>query len=128
MKHILINLIVFCSLLCYQCKQKAVTVLADCQTDYCQTQSRVIKSVTNETGRVFYNQFEQRYMIIVSTGTYDSQDVGLLCDLPAEFRHDGLRIIFSGSYRAMCNRPPVFFAGQTYYYLQISTIRFKPTT
>ncbi len=101
----------------------------ECKSDHadsCNAEARTVKKASNEIGFVAYNEEEGKWMIVRSiAGTYDSQDLGILCDslsLPEEFRQIGMRVLFSGEYKNYNKDPKGLLAGQTFYYLHLSTI------
>lgn len=84
---------------------------------------KVIKTVTNQTGRVFYDSTEKRYVVFVSIpGTYDSVDAGYICDTLTGFKElKGLEMInFDGKYYTYSGNLPPQIAGTEYYFLKIT--------
>lgn len=86
-----------------------------------------VKAVEDVTAMVIFNPWAEKFVIRKGIdGTYDSVDVGLLCELPEEYQEHGLRIIFSGVYydieedlrKQMGWRIP----GETYYILKLKSI------
>lgn len=96
----------------------------------CNSDRKTVSKFSDASGFVQFNQFSQDYALYASVpGTYDSQDIGLPCNLPEEFKKDGLKVKFSGKYKELAVKPspnqvPIF-AGQVYYYLEISKIQLK---
>ena len=96
----------------------------ECNDVPCNSSAKTVKEVVDERGIVSFDTFSDNWLIVVSIdGTYDSQDVGIVCnDLSEEFKEEGKWVIFSGEYKKYAGerRPP--FPGQVYYYLFISNI------
>lgn len=84
-----------------------------------------MKKVVDERGIVSFDNVVDKWIIAVSIeGTYDSQDVGIVCDdLPDEFQEVGRWVIFSGEYKKYAGEQKPPFPGQVYYYLFISNIK-----
>ena len=95
-----------------------------CDTVPCHPDAKTAKRVVDQRGLVAFDIVLNRWVVIVSIeGTYDSQDVGIVCDnLPEAYQQEGEWVIFSGTYKRYSgeDRPP--FPGQVYYYLFVSSI------
>lgn len=88
--------------------------------------AKAIKSVKGQNGLVYYHPQEELYAIYVSMpGTYDSQDVGFLCEVPDDLRKDGLTVNFSGSYYPYKEdrKPPT--GGTEYYFLELKKYKIS---
>lgn len=90
----------------------------------CNLNNTVIATV-NETGQLEYVDDRGFYLLRVSTqGTYNSQKVGIICNLPEEFKIDGLTVKYRGKYYpANFNQVPI---AVTYYELELSSIERAP--
>lgn len=85
---------------------------------------KIEKSVSNTEGIVYYNTEEKAFNIVVTIpNTYDSQDIGFVCELPENLEQDGTKVIFSGDYRDYGKHAAI--GGQEYYYLTLSKIEKK---
>jgi hypothetical protein len=92
-----------------------VLQMGDCFT------GKVIKSVKNQKGTVYYNANEKQYAVYVTIpGTYDSRDVGFICDKPETLKVDGLSVNFDGNYFAYEKDKKPQTGGEKYYYLAIN--------
>ena len=94
----------------------------------CDSNRKIVKKSSDVKGFVHFNQFSQEYALYAGVpGTIDSEDIGLPCNLPEEFKKEGLKVKFSGKYRDFGKQPssnqvPIF-VGQVYYYLELSQIQ-----
>jgi hypothetical protein len=83
----------------------------------------IIKIVKNTTGTIRYSTFEKAYLVVVIIpNTIDSQDIGVVCNLPSSLKSDGIVISFGGEYRKYDKQPIKIFGGQTFYYLKLTKI------
>lgn len=94
----------------------------------CGSSAKVVKKVRNQEGVLHYNEFLKRHTISVDKpNTYDSQDVGLVCnhqinlDFPGI--EEGLSVVFNGKFRESEMASP--FPGTTYYELEIQKIEIR---
>lgn len=88
--------------------------------------SDMIKPVSNSKGMVWFNSSINSYIIYVGIeGTYDSQDVGVVCNLPTKYQVNGLKVIFSGKYFKYQKDVLQKLPGQTYYNLELSKIELS---
>lgn len=95
-------------------------------SDLCPNAGKFVKKVKSVTGRVYLDSTRQQYLIRRGIpGTYDSVDVGYVCNLPEAFQESGLKIEFSGSYYGN-DEVPASFAGLEYYYLTVTKIAKVP--
>lgn len=82
----------------------------------------IVKSAANTKGIISYDTQSQRYAVFSGIdGTYDSQDIGIACNLPDNYKIEGLNVLFSGNYYK-CDEFSPLIPGQTYYYLDITKI------
>lgn len=82
-----------------------------------------IKGVVNTHGTVRFNTVLDAYAITVTIpGTYDSQDIGLVCNLQKELQKNDLEVTFDGNYFQYTGGAVPEIAGQTYYYLELDKI------
>lgn len=89
-------------------------------------ESNPVKKITNQEGIIWFNNSQKNYAVYVGvTGSYDSQLVGIVCNLPKEYEVEGLEIIFSGSYYDYDKIVSDLIPGQKYYYLDLCEIKKK---
>ena len=92
----------------------------------CPNAGKFVKKVELVTGQVNLDSTRHQYAIQRAIpGTYDSVDVGYVCNLPEEFRQAGLQVEFSGSYYEN-DEVPASFGGLENYYLTITKIASVP--
>lgn len=105
-----------------RCKDKTPDVML---RDEC-TRGSILKNVKGRNGTIYYNSFEKKYALQTSEqGTYDSQDIGFLCNPPDSLKIDGLAVNFDGDYYAYEKDRVAPIGGATYYYLHISKLEKK---
>lgn len=93
----------------------------------CGVPNSSVKKVSGQAGKVYYNTYEKAYTIVVTIpGTFDSQDIGVLCNIPQELKTDGLSVKFDGEYRKYDKQPSVVIGGQKFYYLLLSKVTYTP--
>ena len=101
--------------------------LSEPQLTRCDSKRKTVKEADGLEGQIWFNKAVQEYAIYVSVdGTYDTQYVGIPCELSEEFKKEGLRVVFSGKYKDFSKQPTTVMPGQTYYYLNLSKIEIKP--
>jgi len=110
----------------------SMIVMGSCEKDQSDVDiqscnlSNLVKDVSDLEGTVWFNSSTNSYAIYVSIpGSYDSQDVGIVCNLPEKYQVDGLKIVFNGKYFIYEKDVLLTPSGQTYYYLELSNIRSK---
>jgi len=82
------------------------------------------KSVSDVKGRIWFHSEFQQYAIHRSIPcTYDSQDIGILCSVPENFKTDGLEVVFGADYYHYNGEELPEPAGVTYYYLELKKIQ-----
>jgi len=112
----------FSVLFCLSCQDMDLAITGKCGS------SKLVKKVNKQKGIFHYNTHFNRYTISVSEpNTYDSVDVGLICNAPTlkslpTVSPDGLPVVFSGKYRESEELSPI--AGTTFYELEIDKIEF----
>lgn len=85
--------------------------------------SNIIKTTSDTKGTMYFNSSLNSYAIYVGIeGTYDSQDVGIVCNLPEKYKVDGQKIIFSGNYSKYDKVVQQQIPGQTYYNIELIRI------
>ena len=95
----------------------------------CGSTSKVVKRVKDQRGMLYYNEMEKTYAISVALPqTYDVVDIGLLCNLPEEYKIPNKEreitwVIFSGKYGKSEKVAAVVSA--TYYNLELTKIKFE---
>ncbi|MBO0953097.1 hypothetical protein [Fibrella forsythiae] len=101
-----------------------ILLLSDgCKQDLapaCPNAGALAGQATQLLGTVYYDRARGSYGIQVAT-SMDSADMGLTCNLPAEYQKELTKVRFSGTYYAdeQSTGGPV---GYRYYYLSISSI------
>jgi hypothetical protein len=89
----------------------------------CYADKKMVRKATNSKGIIGFNQELQKYALYVGVaGSYDSQIIGVPCNLAREYEKQGLKVTFSGRYKEMEIQPAYLFAGQEYFYLEITKI------
>ncbi len=118
-KHFLL-LVLFVATLAGGCTRPAEQTTASA----CAGAGATVRTVTDAAGMVTFDQALQRYKIMASqAGTIDVVDVGVVCGtLPEAIQQEGVKVVFSGTYKAYPN-PPAAPAGYTTYYLEVSSIK-----
>ena len=92
----------------------------------CPNTGKFVKKVKSITGQVNLDSTRQQYFIQRAIpGTYDSVDVGYVCNLPEAFWQAGLQVEFSGSYYEN-DDVPASFGGFENYYLTVTKIAKVP--
>ena len=95
------------------------------QTDQpaCFESRPVIRQSTNLTGRVSFSKELNSYFISYSVpGTYDTDWIGFVCNLPEAYKMLNKQVVFSGEYRKGPDRTPTF-GGEESYYLFLTDIK-----
>lgn len=83
----------------------------------------VVKTVSDASGTIWFDSQAQAYAIFSGIdGTYDAQDIGIACNLPDNYKKEGLKVIFSGKYFENKSLTPQM-PGQEYYNLELTKIR-----
>ena len=123
-----INCILLClglsSLLACASKSVAPGIQLDMKETECGA-GKVLKKISRETGIVRYDAGERKYAVVVTVpNTYDSQNVGFVCNLPASLQKEGVSIMFDGEYRPHGKKP--MLGGLKYYYLKLTWVAAKP--
>ena len=87
-------------------------------------EGEILKSAKDKTGTIHFNSYEEKYAVSVSfTGTYDSQDIGFLCNPPDSLKQEGLSVTFDGDYYTYEKGKVAPVGGATYYYLNILKLK-----
>ncbi len=82
-----------------------------------------VKEVTRAEGRVHLDTAQNQYILRV-LNSFDSHDVGYVCNLPLEFQKEGLEVRFSGRYFKY-DKQVFGVAGDKFYYLAVDKIKVK---
>ena len=99
------------------CQKDNIMELGDCDL------AGFVKSVADTEGTVWYDTQAKAYSIFVGIkGTYDSQDIGIVCNPPENFNTEGLKVIFNGNYYKCEDFVPLI-PGQKYYHLELTKIK-----
>jgi hypothetical protein len=94
----------------------------------CVDAGKKVKKVSKQAGFLFYYDELDEYRISHGIpGTYDSVIMGILCNLPEEWKEmdftGGERAIFSGEYSAISDNQRPAPVGTEMYYLQLFHIQ-----
>lgn len=82
-----------------------------------------VREVTQVEGRVYLDTAKNQYIVRV-LNSFDSHDVGYVCNLPLEFQKEGLAVRFSGRYFEY-DKQAFGVAGDKFYYLAVDEIKVK---
>ncbi len=97
-------------------KEDVVYDLSKCNLE------NVVKSVSDVSGTIWFDSQSQAYAIYRGIeGTYDAQEIGVVCNLPDNYKKEGEKIVFSGKYYENKDFSPQI-PGQEYYYLELTKI------
>ena len=110
------------------CEDKNNIQELDClvKTKCFSSELNPVKKITNQDGIIWFNNSQKNYAVYVGvSGSYDSQLVGIVCNLPKDFEMEGLEIIFSGFYYDYDKIVSDIILGQKYYYLELCEIKKK---
>lgn len=92
----------------------------------CSNSGEIIKSVSDETGSLRYDEDLNEYSIWQAVdGTYDSVIVGILCSDPGAFElsdKESIKVLFSGTYKEMNENERTGPVGTDFYFLELSEI------
>lgn len=83
-----------------------------------------VRSVKNVEGIISYHSDRNEYAIHSAIqGTYDSVEIGFICNMPDSLKIAGLKVRFAGNYFEYdkAENPP--FGGSSYHYLDITEVR-----
>lgn len=98
------------------CQKDSIIKLTDCNLE------NIVKSVSNKKGTIWYDTQAQSYAVYTGVeGSFDSQIIGLICNLPDTSKVEGLKITFSGNYYN-CEEFTPLIPGQEYFYLELTKI------
>ena len=111
----LLVLTVFCFLSCERQELGEAVPAGSCS----QTGAFVRKN-KDVAGVVLYDSTNKSYKIQVVT-SFDSADIGITCNLPAEYQENFLKVRFSGNYYEY-DKPAVLPVGYRIYYLTVESI------
>ena len=82
-----------------------------------------MKSVADKKGIIWYDSKAQAFSVFVGIeGSYDSQDIGVICNITDNYKKEGLEVLFSGNYYT-CNEFSPSIPGQTYYFLEVTKMK-----
>ncbi|MGV3561366.1 MAG: hypothetical protein ACO1O2_24630 [Larkinella arboricola] len=83
-----------------------------------------LKKVRDREGVIAFNSIENKYSINTHVaGTYDSQGIGFLCNLPDSLKQNGRLVHFDGHYYKYDEGRTPNVGGTTYYYLKITNLK-----
>lgn len=84
------------------------------------------KSVKDRKGVVYYDSEEKLWAVHAAhPGTYDSVDVGYICDKLDSLKKEGLVITFDGDFFPFKYDKKAVFVGTDYYYLDITKFKIN---
>jgi hypothetical protein len=92
----------------------------------CNDSAKIVSEFSGRDGTIWFQQASGTYYINYSLpNTIDSVTKGIVCNLPDEFKKDGLKVQYSGKYkdRAKDNTPVP--AGTDVYSLELVSITLK---
>ena len=112
-------MLIFISLLLGMACQEQVS---RCDSPACSADRKTVKEWDEKEGIVEYDQEAQMYLVNVGESP-DIHIFGYACNLPEEFRIEGMSVIVSGELKEDCNELSVIFAAQENYYLHIDDVR-----
>ena len=87
----------------------------------CPEAGAFAKEVKSVTGLVGYFKPKDLYFLQVATSNLDALDLGFVCNLPDEYKEEGLQITFSGKYYHL-KESLKLTAGSSSYYLDLSQL------
>lgn len=80
-----------------------------------------VKTVKNATGIIYFA--DSTYIVRTAhANTYDSVDIGFVCNIPDSLKKDGLKLQFDGQYFEYDGTEKSPFIGTTYYYVSLSNV------
>jgi hypothetical protein len=84
---------------------------------------KIIRSVKDMSGKITYNEILGTFVVKhVPEFTYDTQIIGIPCNIEEKFISEGLEVTFSGTY-FQYDKEISAFSGQEFYYLGLSEIK-----
>ncbi|WP_221392475.1 hypothetical protein [Dyadobacter sp. NIV53] len=90
----------------------------------CNLNEEFVKNVSGENGVIWYHPELKKYCIYTAvSGTYDSQIVRVVCNMPEELKKDSTVVNFSGKYFKYPEKVANSFAGQMYYNFELSEFK-----
>ena len=105
------------------CEKTEVSNVAESlPSESCGTDKKIVKAISSVEGKIEFESALRQYAIRRTIpGTYDSQDVGLLCGtIPQNLQKVGAQVLFSGTYKEYDKPSPATIGGVTYYYLDLT--------
>lgn len=91
--------------------------LSDCSLE------NFVKSTSDTKGYIWYNSEFQDYALYIGIeGNYDSQDVGVVCNLPDKYKNDGQMLLFSGNFYEYTESVAKKLPGQEFFFIELSRI------
>lgn len=86
--------------------------------------TEVVNNIANKKGRILLDTTANVYKLYSGIdGSYDSQDVGVICNLPKQFQKDDIEVLFSGTYYKYDGQIKKKLPGQKFYYLELTQIK-----
>ena len=126
MKDFTLALLLLCCLAlmvlgCDKGKEKSITQF-EIINESCNLKNP-IKFINESMGSIQYSDRAKAYCIFTSIeGTYDSVNVGVICNLPESYKKDGIKVLYSGNYFKY-DVNFTLFPGETFYHQELSKIR-----
>ena len=101
------------------------------QTDsFCKVNRTSFSSLNNQDALIGYYVKYNRWAVYIKDNipnNIDNKMTGLICDIPSEFKVDGLNVIISGSYKKFNREENIVpqLGGEDLYYFEITKITKK---
>lgn len=92
----------------------------------CYPKNEILHEAETWKGTVSYsNELEQWFINHHVPGTIDSFYSGLVCNLPAEFKEEHLKVVFSGNLKDDNGKidPSMVIGGQEFFFLELLEIK-----
>lgn len=104
------------------------TMMESFSLNSCGEAGEKAEQVSGRTGTMWYNEELDEYRIqYAEPGTYDAVIVGIVCNLPHNWKDEnvrrGMKVVFSGAYNEILDNQRFGPAGSKYYYLQITNLK-----
>lgn len=111
------KLFVFCIiLLSCTCVSEEPKNLIECDLE------NAVNSISDSNGTIWFESQVQSHVIFSGVeGTFDGQNIWVVCNLPEGYKEEGLKVIFSGKYSENIKLVPQI-PGQQYFNLELTKI------
>lgn len=109
----------------------ALTVVVGCESDITSEHynavcnlAEIVKKVADQKGMIMLDSTSNVFKMFSGiNGSYDLQDVGVICNLPEQFKKNDIEVIFSGAYYKYDGEVKNKIPGQRFYYLELNHIK-----